>query len=98
MGLMEIHDPDALCCFSGVTHCPWCGKEGQNEGTVVNHLQTVHHRLGLVCDRLPIHQLHLSNHQEKWNHLGWESKQGGQDVMVYPRLPYWEYPHPLLQS
>ena len=37
-GLMGIHDPDALCHFSGVTHCPWCGKEGQNEGTMVNHL------------------------------------------------------------
>ena len=22
MGLMGIHDPDALCCFSGITHCP----------------------------------------------------------------------------
>ena len=51
MGLMGIHDPDDLCCFSGITHCPWCGKEGQNEGTVVNHLWTVHYRLGLVCNR-----------------------------------------------
>ena len=42
MGLMGINDPDALHCFSGVTHCPWCGKEGQNEGTMVNHLWTVH--------------------------------------------------------
>ena len=38
MGLMGIHDPDALCHFSGLTHCPWCGKEGQNDGTMVNHL------------------------------------------------------------
>ena len=38
MGLMGIHDPDALCHFSGITYCPWCRKEGQNEGTVVNHL------------------------------------------------------------
>ena len=38
MGLVGIHDLDALCCFGGVTHCPWCGKEGQNEGTLVNHL------------------------------------------------------------
>ena len=51
MGLMGIHDPDALCHFSSVTYCPWCGKEGQNEGTVVNHLQTIHYRLGLVCNR-----------------------------------------------
>ena len=35
MGLVGIHDPDALCHFNGLTHCPWCGKEGQNEGTVV---------------------------------------------------------------
>ena len=49
MGLMGIHDPDALCHFYRVTHCPWCGKGGQNKGTVVNHLQTIHYRLGLVC-------------------------------------------------
>ena len=51
MGLMGIHDPDALQHFSGVTHYPWCGKEGQNKGTVVNHLWMVHYRLGLVCNR-----------------------------------------------
>ena len=38
MGLMGIHDPDALCCFSDMTYCPWCRKEGQNEGTMVNQL------------------------------------------------------------
>ena len=48
MGLMGIHDLDLLHYFNGMTHCPWCGKEGQNEGTVINHLQTVHYRLGLV--------------------------------------------------
>ena len=51
MGLIGIHDPDALCQFGGVTYCPWCGKEGQNEGMVVNHLWTTHYQLGLVCDR-----------------------------------------------
>ena len=51
MGLMGIHNPDALCHFSGITYCPWCGKEGQNKGTMVNHLQTMHYRLGLVCNR-----------------------------------------------
>ena len=50
MGLRGIHDPNALQCYSGYTFCPWCGKEGQNEGTVVNHLRTTHYRLGLVCD------------------------------------------------
>ena len=51
MGLMGIHDPDALHCFGSVTYCPWCRKEGQNKGTVVNHLWTIHYRLGLVCNR-----------------------------------------------
>ena len=51
MGLTWIHDLDALCCFGGITYCPWCRKEGQNEGTVVNHLWTMHYRLGLVCSR-----------------------------------------------
>ena len=38
MRLMGIHDPDAIHCFSSITYCPWCGKECQNEGTMVNHL------------------------------------------------------------
>ena len=50
-GLMGIHDPDALHCFGSVTYCPWCRKEGQNKGMVVNQLWTTHYRLGLVCDR-----------------------------------------------
>ena len=28
MGLMGIHDPDALCHFNGLTHCPWCRERG----------------------------------------------------------------------
>ena len=51
MGLVGIHDPDTLHHFNSVTHYPCCGKEGQNKGTVVNHLQTVHYRLGLVCNK-----------------------------------------------
>ena len=51
MGLMGIHDQDALHHFSSVTYYTWCRKEGQNEGMVVNHLWTTHYRLGLVCDR-----------------------------------------------
>ena len=38
MGLIGIHNPDALHHFGSVTYCPWCRKEGQNEGTMVNHL------------------------------------------------------------
>ena len=45
MGLTGIHDPDTLCHFGDITYCLWCGKEGQNEGTMVNHLWTMHYRL-----------------------------------------------------
>ena len=51
MGLMGIHNPDELCHFNGVTHCPWCRKVGQNEATIVNHLRMVHYKLGLMCDK-----------------------------------------------
>ena len=51
MGLKGIHDPDALQCFVGYTYCPWCGKIRQNEGTVINHLMTIHYKLGLICDQ-----------------------------------------------
>ena len=51
MGLTNIHHLDALCHFNGVTHCPWYEKEGQNEGTIINHLQTIHYKLGLVCEK-----------------------------------------------
>ena len=51
MGLKGIHHPDALCHHTGPSYCPWCGKEGQNKGTLVNHLQTMHYKLGLVCSR-----------------------------------------------
>ena len=51
MGLMCIHDPDALQHFTSCTYCPWCGKEGQNEGMVINHLRTTHYKLGLVCNK-----------------------------------------------
>ena len=51
MGLMGICDPDALQHYTGYTYCSWCRKEGQNEGTVVNHLRTTHYRLGLMCDQ-----------------------------------------------
>ena len=51
MGHMGIYDPNALQHYAGYTYCPRCEKEGQNEGTVVNHLRTTHYRLGIVCDR-----------------------------------------------
>ena len=51
MGLMGIQDVDVLCYFIGLTHCPWCRKEDQKEGSIVNHLQTVHYKLGLICEK-----------------------------------------------
>ena len=33
MGLKGIHNPDALWHFASYTYCPWCRKDGQNEGT-----------------------------------------------------------------
>ena len=38
MGLKGIHSPEALHQQVGLSFCLWCGKEGQNEGMVVNHL------------------------------------------------------------
>ena len=49
MGLRGIHSPKALQWWGQLSFCLWYGKEGQNEGTVVNHLQTSHYHLGLIC-------------------------------------------------
>ena len=51
MGLTGVHNPNALCHFASMTFCPCCRKEGQNKGTIVNHLQTTHYKLGLVCKK-----------------------------------------------
>ena len=51
MGLEGIHHLDAICHFAGVTFCPCCGKEGQNKGTIINHLQMKHYKLGLLCEK-----------------------------------------------
>ena len=51
MGLTNIYHPDVLYHFNGVTHCLWCGKEGQNEGTNINYLWMMHYKLGLVCEK-----------------------------------------------
>ena len=49
MGLNGIHSPEALHRWGGCSYCPQCAKEGPNEGTMINHLHTVHYHLGLVC-------------------------------------------------
>ena len=46
MGLKGIHDPNALWHFAGYTYCPWCSKDRQNEGTIINYLRTVHSKAG----------------------------------------------------
>ena len=51
MGLKGKHSTEALKHQVGLLFCPWCGKEGQNEGTMVNHLHTGHYHLRLVCER-----------------------------------------------
>ena len=48
MGLKGIYFPEALRCHSSLSFCPWCQKEGKNEGTVVNPLHTHHYCQGLI--------------------------------------------------
>ena len=71
MGLEGIQHPDSLGGIAGVTFCPWCGKEGQNEGTIVNHLWTTHYNLGLVCEKWDTLLLchHLRDHSAPWPRL-----------------------------
>ena len=49
MGLKGIHFPKTLKWWTGLSFCPCCDTEGQNKGTVVNHLRTGHYHLGFVC-------------------------------------------------
>ena len=80
MHLMGIHDLDTLHHFNGMTHCPWCGKEGQNEGTIINHLWTVHYRLSLMCNKCFSYP---STSLDTLHHHGWQncqpSGEGGTD-------------------
>ena len=70
MGLAGVHNPDALCCFSGMTFCPWCGKEGQNKGTIVNHLQ-----MTPLQARTSLWDMHPLSHSDLRNHLApWPEK------------------------
>ena len=51
MWLKGIYSPKALSQQVGLSFCLWCRKEGQNEGMVVNHLQTSQFCLGLICSQ-----------------------------------------------
>ena len=76
--LMGLHTPDILCHFNSMTHCPWCGREGQNKGTMVNHLQMVHYRLVLVCNKCNDCP---STSSDTLHHHGWQDcQQPGEKV------------------
>ena len=51
MGLKGIHSPEALKHQVRLSFCPWCGKEGKNEGTMVNHPCTRHYHIRLINER-----------------------------------------------
>ena len=51
MGLWGIQCLEALKQQEGLSFCLWCGKEGQNERTIINHIHTRHYWLGLICKR-----------------------------------------------
>ena len=72
MGLKGIHSPDARKCQTGLSFCPWCRKEGQNEGAMVNHLCTGHYCLGLVCKRC-LHHFTISSDRMQHHLQGCQS-------------------------
>ena len=88
IGLKGIHHPNALCHHAGLSYCPWCGKEGQNKGTVVNHLQTTHYKLGLVCHRYLCFSVTTS--KSMWHHgqvcrkSDAEEEDEGPMIMLHP--------------
>ena len=86
MGLTNIHHLDTLHHFNGVMHCLWCRKEGQNEGTIINHLQMTHYKLGLVCEKW-FHCPSVTS-EAIWHHT-WKSCQPSQKeaLMSHLHLP-----------
>ena len=88
MELKGIHHPNAINCHTGLSYHPWCGKEGQNEGTVINHLQTMHYRLGLVCSGCLCYSTTTS--EAMWHHgqvcrqSDTRGRWGGPMMMTYP--------------
>ena len=76
MGFKRIHSPEALHQQVGLAFCPWCRKEGQNEGTVVNHLWMSHYHLGLICSQClkyfttSANTMHCHSQLCKWTSAG----------------------------
>ena len=65
------HTPSwcTMHCFNGVTHCPWCGKEGQKEDTIINHLRAVHYKFVLHIQEmfpLSVQSHHVVGHLAPW--------------------------------
>ena len=58
--------PKALKHQACLSFCLWCGKEGKNEDTIVNHLHTRHYHLGLVCKRCLSYFMTASD--KMWHH------------------------------
>ena len=51
MGLTGVHNPNTLHHFASITFCSWWRKEGQNKGTIIKHLWTMHYNLKLVYEK-----------------------------------------------
>ena len=80
MGLKGIHSPEALKCITGLSFCPWCRKEGQNEGTMLNHLHTRHYCLRLICKQCLLYL--MTSFDAMWHHA-----QGSQSTCVHDGKP-----------
>ena len=74
MGLKGIQSSEALKHQTGLSFCPWCRKEGQNEGTMVNHLHTGHYCLRLIYERCLLYFVTSSDTMQHLAH-GCQSKQ-----------------------
>ena len=85
MGLTNIHHPDALCHSNRVTHCLWCGKEGQNEGMIINYLQMTCYKLGLVCEKC--FSCPLVTSEAIWHHGQMSCQQTAETLMSHPLQP-----------
>ena len=66
MGLKGVHSLEAVHWWGSHSFCPWCEKERQNEGTVLNHLRTTHYHLGLVC--ILYMDFFLTSADAMWSH------------------------------
>ena len=74
MGLMGIHDPDAIHHFSGITHCPlvWEGRSEWGDQWSITYRQcTTGWALCATDVIMPVHQTHWTS----LHHHGWQECQ-----------------------